>query len=199
MKIFTPLLIFFTTILVHPALFALPESSTREDSVTLTKRQYVLVDITGFPVGHTHSASWEPYQSVRIGYGRDLGYLLELRVFAEYTQFDYDNSDAMSYHDYAPGRRRDFALYPAIVAFRFAEIGLGGYYTFQDEVFHWSRYSSQTTIDPMVNKFGIYLHCGASRSIHIAGPVNISLGIFLRNDLKDGTYFGARAGLKYEI
>jgi hypothetical protein len=186
-------------VLMHASLFAQPPTNSVEDPVASEKRQFVLADIAGFPMNHTYSMSWQPYQSIRVGYAREIDEHLELRVCAEYAQFDFDPNDRMSTYTYSPGRRRDFAIYPEIVAFGFVDIALGGYYTIQDEIIHWSIFSPQLTTDPVVKKFGVYIHYGASGSIHIAGPVNISLGLFLRNDLKDGLYFGGRAGIKFEI
>jgi len=204
MKIFILLFIVCMTLLVHPVLFAQPASSMVEEPVSVTKRQFVLVDITGFPLGHTYSVSWKPYQSVRIGYGRELVDLLELRMYAEYTRFDFDTNDPMSTRIYSPGHRRDFAIYPAIVAFRIVEIGVGAYYKIQDEVLrkqlmYVPDVPSISPFDPAVKKFGIYIHYGLTGAIHISGPLNISLGLFLRHDLKDGLYFGGRAGIKFEI
>lgn len=195
--------IFFSILIVHPPLLAQPQSDSKEDSVSSSKRQFVLVDITGFPMNHTYSVSWQPYRSVRVGYGREIEDLLELRVYAEYSQFDFDTNDPMSTLIYSPGRRRDFAVYPEIIAFRFVEIAIGGYYKIQDEVvsqvLHTDPPPPLTTFEPAVKKLGVYIHYGVNGSIHIAGPVNISLGLFLRHDMTDGLYFGYRAGIKYEI
>jgi hypothetical protein len=119
--------IVLATLLGHPSLSGQPRSDSGGNSVSAAKRQFVLAEIAGFPFAYTHSARWQPYQSIRVGYGRDLCDLLELRVFAEYSQFDFDNSDPMSTYDYSPGRRRDFSIYPAIVAFGLVEIAVGGY------------------------------------------------------------------------
>jgi hypothetical protein len=69
----------------------------------------------------------------------------------------------------------------------------------QDEIIHRSAYGSQLTIDPAVKKLGIYLHYGVSGSYHFTGPVNIAFAMYLRNNLRDGLYFGCRAGLKTDI
>ncbi len=196
--------IILSTLLGHQSVLAQSQPNPTEDSVPRAKRPFILVDIAGFPLGHTYSVSWKPFQSVRIGYGRELEDLLELRVFAEYTQFDFDTNDPMSVKIYSQGHRRDFAIYPAIVAFRVVEIGLGGYYKIQDEVFrkqllYIPDVPAITTFEPAVKKFGFYIHYGLSGSIHISGPVNISLGMFLRHDLNDGLYFGGRAGIKFEM
>ncbi len=185
------------------AICAQQQSTSAEDSVSVSKRQYLLVDITGYPMTHNFSRSWDPYRSVRIGYGREIEDLLELRVYAEYIQSDFDTNDPMSDKIYSPGIRRDIAIYAAIVAFRFVEIALGGYYKTQDEVVRQVLHSDPpppvTTVDPAVNKFGVYMHFGLSGSFHIYGPVNIGLGIFIRHELNEGVDFGCRAGLKFEI
>ncbi|MGE5313534.1 MAG: hypothetical protein ACM3Q4_02460, partial [Acidobacteriota bacterium] len=130
---------------------------------------------------------------------------VEIRINADYSWFDFDNSDAWSTYDYSRGKRRDIALYPAIVLFKCAEIALGCVYTTQDEVFHRVGFPDatnppqKTTIDPAVKKFDVYFHFGVGGTIHIAGPLGISLGLLFRTDAPNGVYTGCRAGLKYEI
>ena len=187
-------------LLAHSTLFAQFQPNSSEDSVSGTRRQFLTVDIAGFLLNHTESGSWQPNQSLRVGYGHDLVYPFELRVFAEYYKFDFDNHDGLAYQDYSHGQRLDYAIYPAIVAFGIAEFALGGYYTIQDEVIHRSVFSSQPTIDPVVKKLGVYIHFGVGGTVHIIGPLSCSLGIFWRNVLIGGnTYFGERAGLAVEI
>jgi hypothetical protein len=196
MKAFILTSIVLATLVVHQSLFAQPQSTAAEDSVSSAMRQYVLAEIAGFPFNFTHSGSWQPYQSFRGGYGRDLGYLLELGIYAEYTQYDFDNHDGLSQQDYSQGQRRDYAVYPSIIAFHILEVGAGGYYTTQGEITHRSIFSPQLAIQPGVKKFVWFMHYGARGTIHLYGPVNCTLGIFWR----DGSeHFGCRAGLKYEI
>jgi hypothetical protein len=146
-----------TMVLVQLSFAALLKSESAKDSVSGPKPEFVMVDIAGFPFNFTHSGSWRPYQSLRIGYGRDIGNLVELRVFAEYSKYDFDTHDGLSNQDFSRGRRRDFAIYPAI-ALGIMEIELGGYYTIQDEVIHRSVFSPELRIDPAIKKFGFFIH-----------------------------------------
>jgi hypothetical protein len=187
-------------LLAHSSLFAQFQPDSSEDSVSGARQEFLTVDIAGFPLNHTHSGSWKPNQSFRVGYGYDIVYPFELRVFAEYYKFDFDDHDGLAYQDYSRGQRLDYAIYPAIVAFGIAEFALGGYYTIQDEVIHRSVFSPQPTIDPVVKKLGVYVHLGVGGTIHIIGPLSCSLGIFWRNvPLGGSTYFGGRAGLRVKI
>jgi hypothetical protein len=196
MKTIILLSIVCAMVLLHPSLSAQPQAPTPEDTVETAKRQYVLAEIAGFPFNFVHSGSWQPYQSFRGGYGRELGYLLELGIYAEYTQYDFDNHDGLSRQDYSQGQRRDYAVYPSIIAFRILEVGFGGYYTTQDEITHQTLFSSQLEIQPGVKKFVWFMHYGARGTIHLYGPVNCTLGIFWRDGSK---HFGCRAGVKIEM
>jgi len=188
------------TLFTHPSLFAQPKLNSAEDSVAGAKRELLMIDLAEFPFNHTRSGSWQPTQSLRIGYGFSLVYPFELRVFAEYYKFDFDYYYGNFYNDYSGGQRRDYVLYPAIVAFEILEFAIGGYYTIQDEVIHTSPFSSQPTIDPVVKKLRVYTHIGVGGNIHIVGPLRCSLGIFWRNVLIGGsTYFGGRVGFGVDI
>lgn len=104
--------------------------------------------------------------------------------------------DGITFHDYSSGHRIDYALYPALVAFGMMEVALGGYYSIRDQVIHRSGYGGAAQIDPGKKTLGVYAHAGIGRTIHIIGPVDCSLGIFLRIEPAEGrTYFGARAGV----
>ena len=187
-------------LLAHSTLFARFQANSSEDSVSEARQEFLTVDIAGFPLNHTNSGSWKPNQSYRVGYGSDIVYPFELRVFGEYYKFDFDDHDGLAYQDYSPGQRLNYAIYPAIVAFGIAEFALGGYYTIQDEVIHRSVFSSQPTIDPVAKKLGVYMHMGVGGTVPITGPLSCSLGIFWRNvPLGGSTYFGGRAGLKVKI
>ena len=188
------------TMLFHSSLFAQHNSNTPEDSVAGSKRQLLTVDISGFPFNHTHSGSWQPTQTLRIGYGYGLIYPFKLKVYVEYCKFDFDIHDGLSNQDYSKGQRLDYIFYPAIVVFDILEFAIGGYYTIQDEVIHHSMFSPQLTIDPIVKESGVYTHLGLGGTIHILGPLNCSLGIFWRNVLIEGSiYFGGRAGLGFDL
>jgi hypothetical protein len=188
------------TLLFYSSLFAQPKSNMAEDSVAGLKRELLTFDIAGFPFNHTHSGSWQPTQSLRIGYGYGLIYPLKIKVFAEYCKFDFDVHDGLSNQDYSKGQRLDYILYPAIVVFDILEFAIGGYYTIQDEVIHHSIFSSQLTIDPVVKEFNVYTHFGVGGTVHIIGPLNCSLGLFWRNVWIDGSiYFGGRAGLVFDF
>jgi hypothetical protein len=199
MKILLPVSFVLALLLVHPLLFAQPQSTSAEDSIAMAKEQYLTIDIAGYPVDRVYSASWQPNHSIRVGYGRDIQYPFELRIYGDYSRFDFDAHMGMTYQDYSPGKRTDYAIYPAIVAFGIFELAVGVYYSIQDEIIHTSLFSSQVTIDPAVKKLGIFFHLGAGGTIHIAGPVGISLGLSFRNDLPDGINIGCRAGIKYQL
>ncbi len=168
--------------------------------ISEAEREFLTVDVAGFPFRDHDSGTWQPTLSIRVGYGHSLAYPFEFQIFGEYYKFNFDNHDGISYHDYSQGRRRDYAVYSAIVAFGFMEFALGGYYTVQDEVIHRSMFFPQLTIDPVVKKLGLYFHIGVAWTIHIAGPVSCSLGLCWRNPEGNGsTSLGARSGLRVDI
>jgi hypothetical protein len=195
--------IVLSTLFVHPSIFAQFHPTLTADSLPAAKRQFLMADISGFPINHTLSGSWQPYQSIRVGYGRKIVDQVEIQLYADYTWFDYDNSEGWAgKFDYSHGNRRDISLYPAIVFFKFAEFALGCSYTAQDEVFHIVDGNTKlpiTTIEPAEKKFEIYSHFGVRGTIHIAGPIGIALGILFRIDTPSGMSLGCRAGIKYEI
>jgi hypothetical protein len=168
-------------------------------TISEAERNFLMLDVTGF-LRDFDSGTWQPTLSIRVGYGHKLAYPFEFQIFGEYYEFNFENHDGITYHDYSKGRRRDYAVYPAIVAFGFMEFALGGYYTFQDEVIHRSMFSPQPTIDPIVKKLGLYFHIGVVWNIHIVGPINCSLGLCWRNPKGEREeYIGARSGLRVSM
>jgi hypothetical protein len=207
MRTILVLSIFIGALFPNSSLLGNVQSNMMDDSlannpptISENMRKFLMIDIAGYPLNRTHSGSWQPTQSFRLGYGRNLVYPLELRMYAEYYEFSFDIHDGLAYQDYSYGRRRDFAIYPAIVAFEIVEFAFGGYYTIQDEVIHRSIFSSLASIDPVVKGFKLYLHVGVGGTIHLIGPLSCSLGLVSRNIMQEGNrYFGVRAGLKFEI
>ncbi|HLP80848.1 MAG TPA: hypothetical protein VK141_02505, partial [Nitrosomonas sp.] len=115
MKSFIIGLLIAAPLLIHNPLLAQPTQYRAEESVVAQKRQFIIADITGFPIGHTLSGSWQPLQSVRVGYGWQQSKWVELRLCADYTWFDFDDSEGWIYGGkYSKGKRRDLSVYPAI-------------------------------------------------------------------------------------
>ncbi|HLP81098.1 MAG TPA: hypothetical protein VK141_03765, partial [Nitrosomonas sp.] len=147
-----------------------------------------------------------PLQSVRAGYGWQQSKWVELRLCADYAWFDFDDSEGWIYGGkYSKGKRRDLSVYPAIMLFNFAELALGCTYTTQDEVLNVpplhldSTPTPASTLDPAVKKIDIYAHFGLGSTIHIAGPVGLSLGLQFRANVPTDISVGCRAGITVGI
>ena len=186
--------------LIETTLFARVNSDSIFSSQVNSNSRFISFDIAGYMFNSTHSGSWQPNESYRLGYIQKLDNSVDVRLFAEYYQFDYDNSNGMFYQDYSYGKRYDYAVYPAIGVFDIVEIGLGLYYTTQDKVIHRSSFGPQLSFDPAVKKVGILLQFGIGGSFQIIGPVGCSVGMMWRNTAFGGdNYFGLRAGMRVSI
>jgi hypothetical protein len=155
------------------------------DSISNCSSYLFWVDGGKYPFSRdSHTGDFLPRYNLRLGVGKSVDFL-QLSSFAEWTYYKLDPQDI-----YAPfynlsgsqSKRYDIALYGTVSIFQIFSLGLGGYYTHQDNLIE-RNWSGTAVIESGIRSYvHIYYLIGLGYQIGISNSISLPIGLYYRND-----------------
>ncbi len=159
------------------------QSVTNSDSISSCSSYLFWIDGGKYPfLRNSHTGDFLPKYNLRLGIGKPV-YFLQLYGFAEWTHYKFDPLDVLLPNEYASSSaaRNDIALYGMISAFKIFSLGLGAYYTHQDNTIGHD-YSGTMILETGVRSYvHIYYLIGLGSQIEISNSISFPIGLYFWN------------------
>ncbi|MDE3058256.1 MAG: hypothetical protein KGJ59_09905 [Bacteroidota bacterium] len=154
------------------------QPAANSDSISSCSSYLFWVDGGKYPLlGNSHTGDFLPKYNLRLGIGKPFRFL-QFFGFTELTYYKFDPLDLSSSH----ARRYDIALYGTVSIFQIFSLGLGAYYTHQDNITEPDWSWSAVTERGVRSYVHIYYLIGMGYQIGLSNSISLPIGLYYRND-----------------